>query len=149
MPGLGIVTTYAPDKVLVLVNGAPLTGLGEDTAVEITPTSDLSTSKVGIDGDVARSTGTDRRVDIVIRLMQTSPSNDVLSALVGLDILTGGRMVFITVQDLLARDIFVCPQSWLSRRPTITYAREVSEREWAFQGLPSIWFAGGSNSVIV
>ena len=52
-----------------------------------------------------------------IRLMQTSASNDVLSALVGLDILTGGRMVFITVQDLLARDIFVCPQSWLIAAP--------------------------------
>ena len=88
-------------------------------------------------------------MDIVIRLMQTSPSNDILSALVGLDILTGGRMVFITVQDLLARDIFVCPQSWLSRRPTITYAREVSEREWAFQGLPSYGSRAGRTHGIV
>lgn len=147
MPGTGLVTTYNPEKVLILVNGAPLTGLGEDTAVEITPTSDLSTSKVGIDGDVTRSVGTDRRVDIVIRLMQSSPSNDVLSALIGVDVLTGGRLVAITVQDLLARDVFVCPQSWLTKKPTITYAREAAEREWAFQGLPSVWYIGGSNSI--
>lgn len=147
MPGLSTVYTYSPDKVFVLVNGAPLTGLGEDTAVELAPVADLSSYKVGMDGDVTRAVGTNRCCEITIRLLQSSPSNDVLSALIGLDTLTGGRLIAITVQDVLSRDLFVSPQSWLSARPTVTYAREASEREWKFVGLPSVWNLGGSNII--
>lgn len=143
----GIVYSYAPDKVFILVNGLLLSGLGEDTALEIAPQADLSSSKVGIDGDVARSVGTDRRCDITIRLLQTSPHNQYLSGLVGVDLLTGGRLINITVKDALSTDTFVCPQAWVKRRPNMTYARETTDREWQFEGLPSVWNLGGSLAV--
>lgn len=140
-----LVYTYSPEKNIVLVNGVPMVGFGEDNAIEISPMADMSTSKTGIDGDVSRSTGTDRRAEVVIRLMQTSPSNDVLNAMVGVDLITGGRLISITVQNLLMRDLFVAPQAWLSRRPVLTYAREAGEREWTFQCLPSLWNFGGAS----
>jgi hypothetical protein len=139
--------SYAPDKVVVLVAGVPLTGFGEDESITIEPRSELSTSKVGIDGDVTRSLNTDRRCRITIRLMQSSPSNDVLSTLVGVDLVSGGRMFPVTVMDLLGRTLIVAAQSWIAERPTVTFAREASEWEWVFEtGSLSEWFAGGSNT---
>lgn len=140
----GLVYTYAPDKTICLVAGVPLVGFGETAAIEISPVADLSSSKAGVDGDISRSTGTDRRAEVKITLMLTSPSNDVLSALVGVDLVVGGSLIPITVQNLLMRDLFVAPQSWLAKRPTITYAREAGEREWTFQCLPAVWSVGGS-----
>jgi hypothetical protein len=140
--------SYAPDKVIVIVAGVPLTGYGEDNAIEVAPESDLSTSKVGIDGDVTRSISTDRRVTLTVRLMQSSPSNDYLSGLLGIDLITGGRLFPITVQHLTGRDLVVAPQAWLSRRPTLILGREAQEREWAFQtGALAVWIAGGSNFI--
>lgn len=140
--------SYSPDKIVVLVNGIPLTGYGEGDAIEIAPMSDLSTSKVGIDGDVTRSMSTDRRCRLTVRLMQSSPSNDMLSALVGVDQITGGRMFPVTVMDLLGRTLVVAAQSWIATRPTVTFGREATEREWTFEtGSLSEWFAGGSNAI--
>ena len=140
--------SYSPDKVVVLINGIPMTGFGEGDAIEVAPVSELSTSKVGIDGDVTRSMGTDRRCRITVRLMQSSPSNDVLSALVGVDQITGGRMFPVTVMDLLGRTLIVAAQCWIATRPTVTFGREATEREWTFEtGALSEWFAGGSNVV--
>ena len=140
----GYVYNYSPDLNIVLVNGIPLTGFGEDEAISVAPMADLSTSKVGIDGDVSRSMGTDRRVEVTIRLMQTSPSNDVLSGIVGVQAVTGGRLITLTVMNATSRDLVVAGQAWLRARPTLTFAREAGEREWVFQCLPSAWFAGGS-----
>lgn len=140
----GLVYTYSPDKNLVLVNGVPLVGYGEDDAITAEPMADMSSSKVGIDGDVSRSTSTDRRATVTITLMQTSPSNDVLSALVGIDIITGGRLCTLTIQNLLQRDLLVAPQAWIKRRTNLAYGREAGDREWQFECLPTVWFVGGS-----
>jgi hypothetical protein len=138
--------SYAPDKVVVLVAGVPITGYGEGDSIEVEPMSELSTSKVGIDGDVTRSLNTDRRCRITVRLMQSSPSNDMLSTLVGVDLVSGGRMFPVTVMDLLGRTLIVASQAWIATRPTVTFGREASEREWVFEtGSLSEWFAGGSN----
>lgn len=140
-----IVRTYAPDKILMLVNAVPMTGFAEDSFISIAPNADMSTIQVGADGEVARSLGTNRTCTVTLSLQQTSPSNDVLSALIDVDAVTGGVLFPVTVQDLLGRSIFVASQGWISRRPTIAFGREAGNREWTIlTGAASVWFSGGS-----
>lgn len=140
-----VVRTYAPDKILVLIGTVPMTGFAEDTFVSIAPRADLSTIQVGADGEVARSIGTDKTHEITLTLQQTSPGNDVLSSLMEVDSIAGTALFPVTIQDLLGRSIFVVPQAWISRRPTIEYGREAGNREWTIlTGAPSVWFAGGN-----
>ena len=140
------VRTYNPDRVTVIVGGAPMQGFGEDTFVEIAPLADIVTSKAGADGEVARSIGTDRRHTVTITLMQTSPSNDVLSGLAKADQLTCGGAAFpILVQDLCGRTMFMAASAWVSQMPTQTFGREVNERQWQITtGAPTINLVGGN-----
>lgn len=139
------IRTYSPDRVVVLVGGVPMTGYGEDQFIEIAPVADLSTSQVGADGEIARSVSTNKLCTITLTLQQTSASNDVLSALIEVDAVTGGVLLPVTVQDLRGRTVFLASQTWISKRPTLTFGREVAERVWELQGVPSIWIAGGNS----
>lgn len=139
------VRSYSPDRVTILVSGIPMTGLADGTFVEISPSVDLSTMQVGADGEVARSISSNKTCSITITLQQTSPSNDALTGLLEIDSLGGGILFPVSVIDLRGRTVFEASQCWISQRPTITFAQEVSDRAWVLMsGAPSVWYAGGS-----
>lgn len=140
-----VVHSYAADKILVIISGIPMTGFGPDTFVTIEPAADLSTIQVGADGEVARSIGTNKTCRMTLTLQQTSPSNDVLSGLMEIDALTGGNIFPVTVQDLRGRTVFMAPQGWLSKRPSITFGAEADVRAWEIlTGAPAAFFVGGN-----
>ena len=140
------VRTYNPDRVVVIVGGVPMQGFGEDAFVEIAPMTDIVTSKAGADGEVARSISSDRRHTVSITLLQTSPSNDVLSGLAKADQLTCGGATFpMMVQDLCGRTMFMAASAWISQLPTQTFGREANERVWTITtGNPTINHVGGN-----
>jgi hypothetical protein len=139
------VRTYGSGQVLVLVGGVPLTGLGEDTFVEIAPMTDRVTSAVGADGEIARSISSDRRHTVTITLQQTSPSNDILSGFAQVDELTGSAVLPVLVQDLTGRTMFAASQGWISGMPTVSFGNEVGTREWVLTtGKPTIFTVGGN-----
>lgn len=140
------VRTYNPARVLVLVGGTPMEGLGEDTFISIEPSADLITAKVGADGEVARSIGTNRMHTVTLTLQQTSPSNDILSGLAATDLLTCGGAAFnLTVEDLCGRTMFFAATAWVSKQPNTTFGRETGEREWQMAtGTPGIFTVGGN-----
>lgn len=138
------IRTYSSDLVVVLIGGIPLTGRAEDTFVTIAPQADLSTVQVGADGEVARSVSTNKLCTITVTLQQTSPTNLALSGLMEIDSLTGGVLFPVTIQDLRGTTLFVASQCWISKRPELTFGREVSDRTWEIMGVPSIWIAGGA-----
>ena len=139
------VRTYASDRVMVIVGGIPMTGLAPDTFVSIAPMSDMVTSQVGADGEVARSRNADRRVTIEITLLGSSVSNDALSGMVAADELSGSAMFPVTVQDLRGTTMFGAPQSWIRRVPDVGFGGEVGTRTWTLEaGAPSNHYIGGS-----
>ena len=107
--------------------------------------SDMVTSQVGADGEVARSRNSDRRVTIEITLLGTSPSNDVLSGLVVADELSGSAMFPITIQDLRGTTMFLAAQCWVKRKPDVGFGAELATRTWQFEaGAPSVHHVGGN-----
>lgn len=139
------VRTYASDRVMVIVDGVPMIGLAPDTFVNITPLSDMVTSQVGADGEVARSRNSDRRATVEITLLGTSPANDVLSGMVAADELSGSAMFPVTVQDLRGTSMFAAPQAWIRRKPDMSFGGEVGTKTWTLEaGAPSVWNVGGN-----
>lgn len=135
---------YSPDKLIVLVNTVPLIGYSDDNAVEINPVEDDTSDKTGLDGMVAVSQSSVNLVEVVVRLLQVSSSNDYLSGLREAGRIAGRPIIALTVQNLLQRDLLVSSQAWITKRPAITHGREAGDREWTFRALPSVWIAGGS-----
>ena len=142
----GEVRSYNPARVLVLIGSVPMQGFADGSGVEIAPAAARVTSKAGMDGEVARSIGTDKRHTVTIRLQQTSPSNDVLSAMAAADELSGGGLpVPIMIQDLSGRSLFSADAGWVSQVPTQAFGVEVGEREWTLEtGRPSVFIVGGN-----
>jgi hypothetical protein len=140
------VRTYASERVLLIVGGIPLTGLAEDTFVEIAPSADRVTAAVGADGEIARSISSNRMHTVTITLQATSPSNDVLSGFMMMDKVTGGGGVIpVMVSDLSGRTMFAASQAWITATPSVSFGGEAGTREWTLAtGEPETFTIGGN-----
>lgn len=137
---------YSSASVLIVAGGIPLSGMADDTFVEIAPVADRVSAMVGADGEIARSINPNRMHTVTITLQATSASNDILSGLAAVDDMTSGGGVFpISVQDLSGRTLFAASQAWVSALPTITFGAEAGTREWTLTtGQPSAFMVGGN-----
>jgi hypothetical protein len=127
-----LVTTYDAKKVIITLGGVPIGGYADGSFVEITPTADSFAKKTGADGEVARSRSNDNTHRVTITLQQSSLSNEYLSKVKNADKLTNLGMLPLSITDLSGTTLFFWPQAWVVTDPSWTYAKENTERAWAF-----------------
>ena len=72
--------TYDPTELTVIFGG-PLTGWVEDSFLTITPDDDDYMLVVGADGEGGRSKSANAAITVKMEVLQTSATNDVLSAI--------------------------------------------------------------------
>ncbi len=137
---------YDPDEVLVYFGGALIQGFADGeyvTAEQMSPGFD---SVVGTDGEVARSKSNDRRVKVTIKLLQTSASNAVLSAMHKADLNTpnGAGVATFSMQDLQGQTFINGAQAWISKFPDNSMDRTAKSREWEIVIAFADRFEGGN-----
>lgn len=137
--------TYAPKEISVIVAGAIMTGYAEDTFVVVDRASDTFTKTVGADGKVSRTHSADRSGSIVLTLKQTSPSNDVLSALQIADELRYNAKFPVEVEDSNGTSLYVGADAWIMKQPTSEFASSEGTREWTIE-VADLSSLVGSNS---
>src|SRR4051812_13560989 len=145
---VGAVHTYNAAKVVVIVSGHAATGFADGTFVNITMVNDAITSQVGADGEIARAISTDRRCTVTLTLQQTSQTNDFLSTLFNIDMLScGGRSGPILIQDLCGTTLFSAATCWITKPADVEFSKEITTRAWALQtGAPAVYNIGGNPS---
>ena len=128
-------SVYDADEVTVSLNGIPLSGYADGAFCRIARESDAFSDVAGTDGEVARSKTNDRRATISILLLQTSKSNDVLSALAILDENTpGGKGVGVfLLRDRQGTTLHLGPSTWISKPADSEFGREAGTREWTLR----------------
>jgi hypothetical protein len=138
------VQTYDPKKVHVFFNGIPVTGYAKDTFITIERKEDAYKPYVGCDGRYTRAKVNDHSAEIKIKLVQDSPTNDLLSAVAILDEQTDmGSGVFL-MTDLAGATVAKATDAWIQKMPTVERGAEVGEVEWTlFAGSLDV-FAGGN-----
>lgn len=126
---------YDPDQVTVSFAGIVLQGYGEGEFVRIEDASDGFSTVVGTDGEVSRSKSMDRRATVTFVLMQTSESNDLLSALHNLDrSAPGGAGVgALYIRDRQGTALYRAGKAWIKRTPNVTFDRAATSREWTIE----------------
>ncbi|MDR2150129.1 MAG: DUF3277 family protein [Spirochaetaceae bacterium] len=145
MPANPLVTTYDPKKVVITFGGTPISGYADGTFVDVSPSSDFFSKKVGADGEVARAMNNDNTHRVQITLQQSSLSNAVLGALKAADKATGLGMAPLTITDLNGTTLFSWPQAWIVADPAWGYAKENTDRVWAFDtGQAAVITEGGT-----
>ena len=140
------VKTYSPKDVSVIVAGTVITGYAEDTFLSIERASDAFEKVVGADGEVARSASADRSGMITITLLQTSSSNDILSALQTADEISLAGKFPVMVKDTFGTSLYLAGTAWIQKVSDAEYGNTIGEREWVIDCADLTAFVGGNNT---
>ncbi len=140
--------TYDPNKVSCTFKGNIITGYGKDSRIEAERSEDLFTTQVGCDGEFARSVSRNRMGTVKITLLATSPTNDVLSAALALDELTGAGAGELSVEDHNGTSLVRSAAAWVKKMVPLKRGKEVEENEWTLECGELEIFVGGQAQVI-
>lgn len=140
------VSTYNPGAISVIVGAKILSGWSDDAQVTIERDSDLWNDSVSADGDVVRGKNIDRRGKITLQLMQSSASNDDLTALALADELNGSGMFPVIVRDGSGTTVATSAQSWIMKNAATSFGRSIASREWTIRCADLIMYVGGNET---
>jgi hypothetical protein len=136
--------TYSPDKVNAQLGPVRMAGFGPDTMIEIEFEADAYSKTVGADGEVARTKSSNQSGEIRVTLLQTSPTNALLSALFKRDQQNSTGVETFGLIDAFGRTVFTASKAWIKKQPVISYANEVEVREWTIDFAKGDLFVGGA-----
>lgn len=135
--------TYDPQRIKLIVLGAPIMGFADGTFAKLERNNPTYTLKVGADGETCRSRSHDKSGKLTITLMGSSPSNDDLSARAQADELAGAGVGPVLIQDLSGTTLATAANAWVTMPSAVEFGKEVSDREWVIE-LDSVdIFVGG------
>lgn len=122
---------YNPDQVVITCGGSLIQGFADGEFITVENISPTFEDVVGTDGEVARSKSNDRRLKIVIKLLQTSLSNAVLSSLLAADDADPAGVTFdFSMEDALGGTVAQGPEAWVIQPPASSFDRTAKSREW-------------------
>lgn len=138
--------SYDPSRVIVTVGGVILSGWSDGDAIIARRAEDAYSTRVGIDGGVARSRNANKMGEFEFRLLQTSSANDAMSALFNVDDLVndGLAVVPVSVVDGSGRSLASATQCWIKTVPEATFGKEAGERIWVMSAADLKIFHGGN-----
>lgn len=137
--------TYDPKQILQSFLAFPVTGYADGTFVKISRINDTFSSVAGADGEVARSRMRDRRGQIEFTLLQSSPTNDLLSAAAAADELTGAGVGAYFCKDALGTTVASAANAWIKKPADAEFGKEVGPRTWVLECENLELFNGGAS----
>jgi hypothetical protein len=135
---------YDPKAFSMIVGGKIITGFSDDDFVEVEREEDAWMKKVGVDGEVTRAKSNNRSGHITLRIMQSSSSNDDLSAFALLDEASNGGAVPVLAKDGSGRSLFATDAGWVKKFPKATWKKGVAFYEWVIDTGNLDIFIGGN-----
>lgn len=122
--------TYDPKMVITTFKGVIITGYADGTFLTVERTADMFSQVVGAQGETSRAKSNNRSGTAKLHLKQTSPSNDVLSAIALLDENGGLGVGPFMVRDTLGTTLIMSPQAYLKKYAHAEYSKDIVNREW-------------------
>lgn len=137
-----------PDQISVIFGTHSVRGWAAGEFLTLVMESDDFSDEVGTDGDdVTRVKSNDRRATLTLKLMQTSDSNDILSAISNADIVAanGAGITALLIRDRsTGRAIYRAAETWVAKAPDVNYDRSAQPREWKIRIAKLERFDGGN-----
>lgn len=138
------VKTFDPKIFSVIVGGKIMSGFADGTFIKVTRHEQAFTLKVGVDGEGARAKSGNRSGTFEITLMNSSYSNDDLSAFALADEVSGTGVVPVLVKDGSGRTVCESTTAWVQKFPDAEFGKEIGERTWIIESDEVIMFLGGN-----
>lgn len=126
-------TLAGPGGVIALGDGA---GAAEE-GITIEPAGDINTMQIGADGSGQHSLHADKSATITVRLLKTSPTNALLSAMLEFQRASAANhgQNTLVITDTARGDVISARQVAFKKRPSLTYAKEAGVNEWTFDAV--------------
>ena len=124
------VRTYDPKKVVVTFGAIIFTGFADGTFVNIAGNGDKFEKRKGADGTVDRVNKNANDYSVTVTLMQTSLTNDALSAVLAADQLSNSGKFPLTVKDINGTSLFFATSAWIGKDPDDEEGDSLGNREW-------------------
>lgn len=125
-------TLSGPGGSVILGNSAGVAEEGISTEMK----EDKNLQTVGADGEIMNSLRASNAGGFTIRLLKTSPSNAILSALYNFQ--KSSPAVWgqnqLRVSDVYRGDVITGNRIAFRKQPVITYAKDAGMNEWLFDG---------------
>jgi len=136
---------YDPLKITVLLGTHIASGFADGTFVTANRSNQTWTVSRGASGESARAKSNDKSGTIEITLMQTSLTNDFLSAQMLLDesSLSSGKFPF-TLIDSHGTTVLAATEAWVQQPASVEYGKEMSDRVWTIESGDIDFFVGGT-----
>ncbi len=135
---------YNPADVAIVFGGALIGGFADGTFVNVEENEDKFALAVGTDGEGTRAKSNNDSARVTVTLMQSSDSNDVLTAFHEADKLTAAGVLPLLIKDNSGRAIYTAESAWIVRGPSAEFGREAASREWVLETEKLISFHGGN-----
>lgn len=138
------VRTVDPKSVIIAIGGVPVSGFSDGTFLEISSDAQQFNKVTGADGFTTRVKTNNYGGTLTLTLAQSSPSNDVLSALFIADRLRNAGVVPVLIKDLTGTTIIFAASGWIQQIPDVSYGNTVLDRAWIIDLAEMDAFIGGN-----
>jgi len=133
-----------PGGTISLGSGA---GSSEE-GVTVEPSENIDTMVIGADGSPMHSLLADKSGRVIVRLLKTSPTNNLLAAMMEFQRLssaTHGQNT-VTIVNIASGDSITCRSVAFAKRPNLAYAKEAGFNDWEFNcGIIDMLLGAGVN----
>lgn len=138
--------TYCPDQVTISLAGlVDVQGYAEGAFVEISKDVSPYSYQSSMDGETGRTFRKDNTYTVRITLAQSSPTNDILSALHSVDVATQLGKVPLLIRDRSGTTNFFSPNAWVENYPVVGFSQNVETRVWTFKCSDGAILVGGND----
>jgi hypothetical protein len=139
--------TYDPAQINLIVGQNVVSGFADGTFVKVERNVDQAALQVGADGESTLALSQNRSGRFTFTLQQSSPLNDVFSALSdALENRSGGFQP-VMVKDNNGTTLAHAEKAWCVKRASTGFGKDPETREWIFETGNLDLTVGGSNEI--
>ena len=135
--------TYDPALVVPSFAGNKLGGFADGTFIEVERNEDGFTLAVGASGETVRAQSRNRSGRITFTVLQSSVTNDILSAMANDDELLGTGVGEFQLVEINGTTLVHAQNAWVMKAPKIERGKEISNVVWVLEADSIEIYAGG------
>ena len=139
-------STYDPAALLIVFKGLTITGFSDESVVKIARNETTWKLKSGTTGEQVRTRNRNRSGYVELSIMQSSPTNDFLSAILASDELLGDGLGACMVRDNLGTTLVEGDGCYLEGWPESEFTNDAKARVWRVIIPDMNMFVGGANT---
>lgn len=141
-----ILASYSPEDVNINIAGViTVSGLSQDTFVQISKDQQNFITKVSSDGVVSRTHTGGRTYNLSLTLHSASESNKALTYLALADDVSKRAKFPVFVKDTLGSTLLFAPTAWIEQIPDTSFAADITDRAWVIKCANATLNVGGNS----